>query len=123
MISVSSMSKVNEERIAEEIMKTIRQLGLPLKLDSITEGKGNCFPLSVIAQCKRPDIYNELEKHILDLIVQNKPTLLRRAVRDYMDNSKNSNIINYKKRFEEVVAIVDKRSWAQYWDTMTKNYE
>ena len=94
------MSKVNEERIAKEIMKTIRKLKLPLELDSITEGKGDCFPLSIIAQCKRSDIYDELEKHITDLIIQNKPTLFRRAVRDYIDNSNNSSVVKYRKQFE-----------------------
>ena len=35
-----------DERIAAEIMETVRKLELPLRLDDITEGKGNCFPLS-----------------------------------------------------------------------------
>ena len=42
-----------EERIAAEIMKTVRRLELPLELDEITEGRGNCFPLSIFAQGRR----------------------------------------------------------------------
>ena len=34
-----------EKRIAEEIMQTVLKLGLPFKLDQLTEGLGNCFPI------------------------------------------------------------------------------
>ena len=44
-----------EEKIAQDIMKAVTRLGLPLRLDKITEGRGNCFPLALIAQCKRKD--------------------------------------------------------------------
>ena len=46
------MATADEIRIAHEIMKAVRRLQIPLKLDEITEGRGNCFPLSVLAQCK-----------------------------------------------------------------------
>ena len=36
-----------ERRIADEIMETVHRLQLPLKLDQLTEGKGNCFPISI----------------------------------------------------------------------------
>ena len=38
------MATADEIRIAHEIMKAVRRLQLPLKLDEITEGRGNCFP-------------------------------------------------------------------------------
>ena len=50
-----------EGKIANEIMKTVRALGLPLKLDQLTEGLGNCFPISIIQQCRRPEIFNQLK--------------------------------------------------------------
>ena len=40
------MATQDETRIALEILKKVRALNLPLKLDEITEGRGNCFPLS-----------------------------------------------------------------------------
>ena len=49
-----------EQRIAKEIMTVVNKLGLPLILDRITEGKGNCFPLAILDQCKRPEILNKL---------------------------------------------------------------
>ena len=50
------MATEDDERLALEIMKTVRRLKLPLKLDQITEGRGNCFPLAIQAQCSRPEI-------------------------------------------------------------------
>ena len=67
------MSSRNEEKLADEIMKKVRQLDLPLKLDILTEAKGNCFPLAVIAQCNRPEIYRTLEDPIQKLTRQNDP--------------------------------------------------
>ena len=51
------MATENEWRIAQEIMKTVRRHELPLRLDEITKGRGNCFPLSILAQCRRPEIF------------------------------------------------------------------
>ena len=53
-----------EEKIAAEIMKTVRRLELTLKLDEITEGKGNCFLLSILAQVRRTEIFPEMSKPI-----------------------------------------------------------
>ena len=36
--------------IANEIMQTVMALGLPLKLDELTEGLGNCFPFAILQQ-------------------------------------------------------------------------
>ena len=49
-----------EQRIAKEIMTVVNMLDLPMILDRITEGKGNCFPLAILDQCKRPEILNKL---------------------------------------------------------------
>ena len=54
------MENKEEKKIAADIMNIVRKLGLPFKLDRITEGKENCFPLAIIAQCNRQEIYNEL---------------------------------------------------------------
>ena len=49
-----------ERQIAEEIMNTIHRLQLPFKLDQLTEGLGNCFPIAIIQQLRRPEISSEL---------------------------------------------------------------
>ena len=51
-----------ERRIGNEILRKIRSLQLPLELDEITEGRGNCFPLAILAQCRRPKIFQHLDE-------------------------------------------------------------
>ena len=86
------MATKDEKRIAHEIMNTVRRLQLPLRLDAITEGRGNCFPLSVLAQCQRQEIKQHLNGAIRILMDQNDPTLLRRAVHAFMANSRHETI-------------------------------
>ena len=117
------MSNQTEKKLAEDIMKTVRRLQLPYKLDVPTEGKGNCFPLAVIAQCKRPEIYRNLTKLTKKIINLDDPTVLRKAVRTLMINPRQKHIEEYKRNYEEILSVSDKRSWAMYWDIMIRNYE
>jgi len=112
-----------KEKIAQEILQTIKRLNLPYKLDEITEGKGDCFPLAIIAQCKREEIFIKLPKNIESIIVQDEPTKFRLAVRNFILHSKNVNIRNFREQYEEVVAPVDCRNWNQYWEIMVRKYE
>ena len=113
----------DERRIAQEILKQVRRLQLPLKLDEITEGRGNCFPLAIMAQCRRYGIYHELNDRMKDLIHQNDPTLLRKAICSFMTNSTHPTIQEYKRRYEEVLGPVDNKTWREYWAVMVRNYE
>ena len=65
-------------------MKTVRKLKLPFKLDVPTEAKGDCFPLSVLAQCRRPEIHRNFSASTRKIIDQDIPTVLKKAVRDFM---------------------------------------
>ena len=112
-----------EKKIAEEIMMTLRKFRLPLTLDVLTEGKGNCFPLAILAQCRRHDIYCNLESHIQDIIMKNNPTLLRSAVKKFILSSNHKTIKEFKQQFENVVTAVDGIQWIQYWEKMSTNYE
>ena len=67
---VGIMETENERRIGLEILKKIRILNLPLKLDEITEGRGNCFQLAVLAQCQRQEIFRDLSNSMQHLIYQ-----------------------------------------------------
>ena len=117
------MASQDERRIANEILKTVRRLDLPLKLDTITEGRGNCFPLSILAQCKRPEIFRELNDSVKTLIMKNDPTLLRNAVYSFIRKSKHPTIQAYKQRYEDVLSVIDQRNWEEYWNIMIRNYE
>ena len=117
------MATADEIRIAHEIMKAVRRLQLPLKLDEITEGRGNCFPLSVLAQCRRREIFHHLNSPIKNLAQQGDPTLLRKAIYMFMTNSKHQTVQQYKRRYTEILAILDNRNWREYWEVMVRNYE
>ena len=115
------MASTNERRIAREIMNTVWKLNLPLKLDEITEGQGNCFPLAILAQCRRPEVFKELNRSIQAQVYQNDPTLLRLAVQSFMANSNHPTIQEYKRRYGEVLAVIDQANWNEYWDNMIGN--
>ena len=53
-----------ERKIADEIMETILRLQLPFKLDKPTEGLGNCFPIAIVQQLQRPEIYQHLRPSV-----------------------------------------------------------
>ena len=97
------MATQNEERIAAEIMKTVRRLELPLNLDELTEGRGNCFPLAIIAQGRRLEVFRELRVLTQRIMDSNDPTLFRREVFKFMAQSRHK---KYK-----ITKINMKRSW------------
>ncbi len=53
-----------ERKIGNEILQHVRKLNLPFKLDQLTEGKGDCFPIAVIQQCRRPEVMSSLPSQI-----------------------------------------------------------
>ena len=59
-----------ERKIGKEIQDHVRKLGLPFKLDKLTEGQGNCFPIAVIQQCRRPEVMASIPPNIKELTVQ-----------------------------------------------------
>ena len=100
-------------------METVHRLQLPFKLDQLTEGRGNCFPISIIQQCKRPEISSYLRptlKHIVNL--KTGPLTLRRKVIDFIKKSKTQRVILFKKQYEETDGPVNKETWHQYWERM-----
>ena len=117
------MATEDEQRIAHEIMKAVRRLQLPLRLDEITEGRGNCFPLSVLAQCRRIEIFQNLNFQTKNLIQEGNPTLLRRSVHTFMKNSRHQTVQEYKRRYQEILSALDNRTWREYWEVMIRNYE
>ena len=74
-----------ERKIANEIMQTVHKHQLPLKLDHLTEGLGNCFPIAVIQQCRRPEIYRRLGVTQQQTVRQEMGhSLLRGAVKQFI---------------------------------------
>ena len=109
-----------EKIIAREIMETVDRLQLPLKLDQLTEGRGNCFPISIIQQCQRPEILSYLRPKPRQIVkLRNGHSLLRQNVREFIMKSKTIRVKQLQEKFEETDGVADRESWSQYWQRMT----
>ena len=76
-----------ERRIAAEIMQTVNRLALPFKLDRLTEGLGNCFPIAIIQQLRRPEIFSQTSQFV-KMVLKHKTgtSLLRHCVKQLSKN-------------------------------------
>ena len=88
-----------ERKIAHEIMETVERLHLPLKLDQLTEGRGNCFPMSIIQQCHRPEVHQQL-KLIPKMMLKSKlaHSALRYNVRKFIIKSEHPRITEFRQQ-------------------------
>ena len=113
-----------ERSIAKEIMDIVNQRGLPLILDKLTEGKGNCFPIAILDQCKRPEILKELSvttKAIVKQETNRGQMQLRTAVKFFIRTSKHPNVAKYKAEYQATVAQANKENWDKYWTRIVQN--
>ena len=111
-----------EGKIAMEIMKTVRALGLPLKLDKLTEGQGNCFPIAISQQLRRPEIYEQLQlKDRTITKIQDGHKALRLSVVKFIIESENPNVTNFRSKFNELEGDITGETWSQYWGRLSKD--
>ena len=82
-----------ERNIANEIKETVHRLQLPFRLDQLTEGRGNCFPISIMQQCRRPEIFSQLES-IPKMLVKHRTghSALRFIIKQFIMKSKHPRI-------------------------------
>ena len=108
--------------IANEIMQTVLALGLPLKLDKLTEGLGNCFPIAILQQLLRPEIYKQLE--LTNKMLTRSPhghKLLRFLVSKFITQSEHPNVIRFQSQYDELEGSIRGETWAQYWARLRKD--
>ena len=83
-------------------METVHRLELPLKLDQLTEGQGNCFPLSIVQQCRRPEILGYLRPRVKQIArLRNGHSTLRQNVMEFIMKSKTLRVQQFKQQFNE----------------------
>ena len=108
-----------ERQIADEIMAKVLELQLPLKLDQLTEGLGNCFPMAIVQQLQRPEIFSQLRPSVQRLAKHTSGhTLLRQSVHAFVMKSRHPRIAEFRDQYEETVGQVSAISWEQYWSGM-----
>ena len=111
-----------ERRIAQEIMDVVRKLQLPLKLDELTRGEGDCFPLAVLQQCQRAEIFSYIRPSIKRFVSgEDGHSVLRREVTKFIKKSKTQRIAEFRANFEETDGASNKESWDEYWERMETN--
>jgi hypothetical protein len=111
-----------ERNIANEIMETVQRLQLPFRLDQLTEGRGNCFPISIMQQCRRPEIFSQL-KSIPKMLVKHKSghSGLRYNIKQFIMKSKHQRVARFRAQYEETDGMVNQETWLQYWTRMAVN--
>ena len=109
-----------ERSIANEIMDTIHRLQLPFKLDQLTEGQGNCFPIAIIQQLRRPEVFNHLRPWPKRLVQQKSGhSTLRTDVFQFIMKSRMPRIVEFRTQYEETDGSANAKTWHQYWETMS----
>ena len=114
-----------ERRIADEIMETVNRLQLPLILDQLTEGRGNCFPIAILQQCRRPEINQQL-KPVPKMLLRTLRTgprhkALRYSVMNFIKTSEHPRIHQFKLQYEETDGAANKETWDDYWKRMLRD--
>ena len=118
----SELAIGTEGTIASEIMKTVRALGLPLKLDKLTEGQGNCFPIAIIQQLRRPEIYEQLKLKDRTLTrIRDGHKALRLYVVKFIIESENPNVERFHSQYNDLESGIAGETWSQYWTRLSKD--
>ena len=101
-----------ERQIADEIMATVYKLQLPFKLDQLTEGLGNCFPIAIIQQMRRPEILDQLRLAPRRILRKaSSHSLLRQAVHQFIMKSKSPRVMMLRLQYEETDGLVNGETW------------
>ena len=102
------------QRLADEIMKTVRKLSLPFECDTVTDADGNCFPKAIMQQLKRPEFFHTLQP-IWQRIVEHKDHLkFREQVARFILNSNHPRVAEFKRDFKVGYGPEQKKTWMQY---------
>ena len=105
-------------------MITVRNLDLPLISDKITEGKGNCFLVAILDQCRRPEIIIRLPTSTKEIVKdKNGHMQLRHAVRTFRNTADHPNAGQFRRNYQNYAAIANNESWDQYWERMSQDRE
>ena len=123
---VNLVDPMKDTNLVDELKKTIEQCGLPLKLDDITGGDGNCWVRGVVQQLERTEI--QIQRNIRTMEVQEgireKSYLrLKKEISKFMTSSQHPTIQTAKTEFEESIGLTDDISWEDFWKKMEKDGE
>ena len=93
----------------DSLTSTIIRCNLKLALDNPTEGFGDCFPNSIVQQCRRPEVNAWLRKN-RSIANFTSALNLRLNITTFALESREHVILNLKMKYENEIAPVDKKS-------------
>ena len=103
----------------DSLTSTIIRCNLKLTLDNPTGGFGDCFPNSIVQQCRRPEVKTWLMKN-RPIANFTSAQIIRSKVTNFALQSRKKDIVNLKTKYEKEISPADKKSWKEYWDQMGK---
>ena len=103
-------------------MDTVNKLQLPFKLDQLTEARGNCYPIAIMQQCRRPEIFAQL-KPIPKMLSKHGTghAALRYNIKKLMMKSEHPRIVRFREQYEMTDGMANNETWKQYWTRMSVN--
>ena len=112
-----------ERRAADALIRHCKELKLPMKLDKLTQGVGNCFMVAVLQQLGRPELHNNLNNNLKKIAVDLDQMKLRALVVEFIRHKKDHPQVTYMRdRFAPDPEVVNgPKSWEEYWERMLLN--
>ena len=105
-----------ERALSDTIVTYIKKHKLKYKLDKLTRGKGNCFPIAVLQQLARSDIIASLESDIREIAQNLDHQELRRRVKHFVFTSNDDRLVNLKVNFDQsMTALADFGETTESW--------
>ena len=102
--------------IGMKIEKKAEDVGQDLKLDNLTRGAGNCFPVAILQQLNRNEIKLNLDSKLKEIASAINHIEFRTKVVAFMLKSKLPHVLNYRTQVEVLLGI----KWSKYCGIMIK---
>ena len=117
-----------ERNLADTIMNYVAKMNLNYKLDKLTRGQGNCFPIAVLQQLSHQDIFNSLMPEMKTIVRNLDHRELRRRVKDFTFTSNDDRLIPLRNNFDEAMNASansggPSETWQHYWEKMMRDKE
>ena len=104
-----------ERKMADRIQESCQRLDLPMKLDRLTKGEGNCFMVCVLQQLKSSDVYSNLSDDLKRLADGMDPMKLRTEVTGFVRKSRHPRVQMMKDSYlPDPTVQGDPRTWEDY---------
>jgi len=111
----------------QDFTDAIDRCGLPLKLDTPTQGDGNCWVRAVQQQLERPELEQQLNSRTRQVMTVRKSErylVLKKSIAEFATSSQHPTIIRVKESFEnEGQGAVDGVTWESHCRKLARDRE